>query len=1125
MIPRLLRTTVPLLAVLLGPAGVALAAGAITSGTNTTGNIAGPSFNEVWTFSATNKNRVLVSAVTTSGSLNTVIRLKDPSNTEVWNSSADRLDYQCLATGTYTLTIEDSGLNDTGAYAISFLNVTAGPLTTVSDPDGGAIVSNDVKSGQMHTITDFDAYTFSGTAGDRILFGALATGGTGYNTSIALYPPDGSAAEANTFSGDFLDAKLERTGTYTVVIEDYGNTHTGMYAVSLMNVTAGPFTNVSDADGGTIASGDVKSGTYQTAPDFDVFSFTGAGGNRVIIDAVVTSGTSVNTVIYLYPPGGGAAVVATTADRVEYQLLATGTYTILMADNGLNDTGSYTLSLLNVTAGPLTTVADPDGGAITSNAVLTGQMNAIVDFDAFTFNATAGHRVLIGAVATGGTSFNTSITLYPPGGGPSEAATFSGDFMDVQLNVSGMYTAVIEDYGNTHTGTYSVSYVNASAGPYTTVSDANGGSTSSGAVATGSFQTIPDFDVYTFSASAGQRLLLDAVMTSGTANSVIYLYPPGGGNAVVATTADRIEWLTTTTGTYSLLIADSGLDQTGDYTISMLNVTAGPLTTGSDPDGGPIASSELKTGQMNAIVDFDAFTFSGTAGHRVVVGALATGGLSFNTSMTLYPPNGGAAEASTFSGDRLDKQLEMTGTYTVVVEDYGNTHTGTYSLTLMNLTAGPFTSVSDPDGGAIVSDETRVASFQTTPDFDVYTFDGTAGDRVIIASVVTSGTPNTTTYLYPPYGGAAVVQTTADRAEYQLLTTGTYTILEEDSGIDATGGYTLSMFNITSGPWTTLTDADAGDILSSTVKTGQMHSVVDFDAFRFFANGGDRVLIGAVATGGIGFNTTATIYPPGGGTSEASSFSSDRLDTQVSRTGVYTVVVEDYGNTHTGTYSLTHLNVTHGPYTTSSDLNGNALVNNTTRSASMQGVPDFDGYFFYGAAGDTVYTIATTLSGTMNTSTYIYPPYGGAAVAATTADNVTYALTTTGFYTVVIEDSGLDETGSYNLYYRKSGTTVGVDDPSLVPAAVSLETPRPNPFVSTTRVAFGLPAERPVTLRVFDMRGALVRTIVDQSLRAGAYSYAWDGRTDGGVRVPGGVYYAELRAGRDVKRQRIVCMR
>jgi spore coat protein A len=87
---------------------------------------------------------------------------------------------------------------------------------------------------------------------------------------------------------------------------------------------------------------------------------------------------------------------------------------------------------------------------------------------------------------------------------------------------------------------------------------------------------------------------------------------------------------------------------------------------------------------------------------------------------------------------------------------------------------------------------------------------------------------------------------------------------------------------------------------------------------------------------------------------------------------------------------------------------------------------------------------------------------------------------------------------------------------SVRATAMELDGNSPNPFNPSTRISFRLPGDGPVTLRVFDVRGALVRTLVDAALVAGTHAVTWDGADDQGAPAASGVYVYELRAGDQV---------
>ncbi len=108
------------------------------------------------------------------------------------------------------------------------------------------------------------------------------------------------------------------------------------------------------------------------------------------------------------------------------------------------------------------------------------------------------------------------------------------------------------------------------------------------------------------------------------------------------------------------------------------------------------------------------------------------------------------------------------------------------------------------------------------------------------------------------------------------------------------------------------------------------------------------------------------------------------------------------------------------------------------------------------------------------------------------------------------DDGGID----MGAYEGAAGTGV---EGGPVDSAVSLSC-RPNPFRQRTTVTFALPARSLSSVRVYDVAGRLVRTLVEGHLDAGPHEIVWDGTDDAGRRVASGVYFAasEPEVGRSV---------
>jgi hypothetical protein len=68
----------------------------------------------------------------------------------------------------------------------------------------------------------------------------------------------------------------------------------------------------------------------------------------------------------------------------------------------------------------------------------------------------------------------------------------------------------------------------------------------------------------------------------------------------------------------------------------------------------------------------------------------------------------------------------------------------------------------------------------------------------------------------------------------------------------------------------------------------------------------------------------------------------------------------------------------------------------------------------------------------------------------------------------------------------------------------------PNPFNPLTKISFSLEANGHVAIRIYDVRGSLVRTLLDGPRPAGFNEAVWDGRNDAGQPVSSGVYVCEM---------------
>ena len=96
-----------------------------------------------------------------------------------------------------------------------------------------------------------------------------------------------------------------------------------------------------------------------------------------------------------------------------------------------------------------------------------------------------------------------------------------------------------------------------------------------------------------------------------------------------------------------------------------------------------------------------------------------------------------------------------------------------------------------------------------------------------------------------------------------------------------------------------------------------------------------------------------------------------------------------------------------------------------------------------------------------------------------------------------------------------SGLYSAVDDgeDTAVPARFAVYQNYPNPFNPSTTIAFDLARAQEVSLRIYDVSGRLVRTLLDGPLPAATHRISWLGTDDSGRTVASGVYVYRLTAG------------
>jgi Bacterial Ig-like domain len=174
-----------------------------------------------------------------------------------------------------------------------------------------------------------------------------------------------------------------------------------------------------------------------------------------------------------------------------------------------------------------------------------------------------------------------------------------------------------------------------------------------------------------------------------------------------------------------------------------------------------------------------------------------------------------------------------------------------------------------------------------------------------------------------------------------------------------------------------------------------------------------------------------------------------------------------------------------------------------------------DGMGFDAVAGDKIYTVSV-----------VFPD--------TSAQNIDYKYLFNGGYeclsqgnrTAALDPDNFDAVGNPQILpvdVFQICNVVGV--PDLPGFGLVLEQNSPNPFNPSTEIRFDVPRTGQGSLRVFNLRGELVRMLRSGTFEAGPGSVMWNGLNDAGGTASSGVYFYRLEVAKDIQTKRMVLLK
>ena len=96
---------------------------------------------------------------------------------------------------------------------------------------------------------------------------------------------------------------------------------------------------------------------------------------------------------------------------------------------------------------------------------------------------------------------------------------------------------------------------------------------------------------------------------------------------------------------------------------------------------------------------------------------------------------------------------------------------------------------------------------------------------------------------------------------------------------------------------------------------------------------------------------------------------------------------------------------------------------------------------------------------------------------------------------------------------------------SAIPKQFAVSQNYPNPFNPSTIINYALPRSSLVTIKIYNVLGQEIRTLVNSELQAGNYSVHWNGDNNIGHSVASGIYIYRVVAGQNVKTMKMIYLK
>ncbi|NUM69221.1 MAG: T9SS type A sorting domain-containing protein [Ignavibacteriaceae bacterium] len=197
-------------------------------------------------------------------------------------------------------------------------------------------------------------------------------------------------------------------------------------------------------------------------------------------------------------------------------------------------------------------------------------------------------------------------------------------------------------------------------------------------------------------------------------------------------------------------------------------------------------------------------------------------------------------------------------------------------------------------------------------------------------------------------------------------------------------------------------------------------------------------------------------------------------------------------------------------------------------------------------AGAQVYSMTTDLDGNGYVDFYIIGYVGtstnyrqsmkifdittGAAILEKNDASFSYSYPTlddadgNGLYELIIAKYPLPYNGTYMLEVYSTNVPSDVNENNK-PSLFRLQQNYPNPFNPSTTIEYSVSVPGLTELKIYDISGQLIKTLVSEFREAGDYSVNWNGTDNYGGKVPSGIYFYRMNNGDNSTSRKMILLK